>query len=63
MRDPSSLNEWRAAIMGDPSSLNEYISDHGGRMLSLLTLQLVDSGLSPSHVRSIEFNFSLGCKP
>ena len=44
--------------MGDPYSLNEQISDHGDEVLSFLTLQLVDSGLSSSHVRPIGLSFS-----
>ena len=63
MRDPSSFNEWRAAIVGDPSSLNEWILDHGGGVFSLLTSQLVDSGLSPSPVRPTRLSFNLGLVP
>ena len=49
--------------MGDPSSLDEYISDHGDGVLSFLTPQLLDNGLSPPPVRPIGLSFSLGLAP
>ena len=36
--------------MGDLTSFNEWISDHEDGVLSFLTTQLVDNGLSPSPV-------------
>ena len=36
--------------MRDPSFFNELISDHEDGVLSFLTPQLVESGLSPSLV-------------
>ena len=49
--------------MGDPSSLNEWISDHGDRVLSFLTSQLVDSRLTLSSVRPTGLGFSHGLAP
>ena len=46
--------------MGDPSSLNEWISNHGDRVLSFLTSQLVDNELSLSPVQPIGLCFNLG---
>ena len=46
--------------MGDHSSLNGQISDHEGGVLSFLTIQLVDNGLSPSPIRSTGLSSALG---
>ena len=46
--------------MGDPSSLNEWISNHGDGVLSFLTSQLVDNGLSLSPVRPTRLGSALG---
>ena len=49
--------------MGDLTSLNEWISNHEDGVFSFLTAQLVDSGLSPSPVRSTGLSLSPGLVP
>ena len=44
--------------MADPSSFNEQISDHEDGVLSFLTSQLVDNGLSSSPVQPIGLSLS-----
>ena len=46
-----------------PSFLNEYISDYGDGVISFLTSQLVDNGLSPSHVQPTRLSFNPGLAP
>ena len=48
--------------MGDPSSLNEWISNHGDGVLSFLTSQLVNNGLSLSPVRPTRLGSALGLR-
>ena len=49
--------------MGNSSSLIEYISDHEDGVLSFLTSQLVDNGLSPSPVQPIRLSLRHGLVP
>ena len=44
--------------MGDLTSFNEWISDHEDGVLSFLTAQLVDNGLSLSPVRPTRLSLS-----